>query len=494
MIVDSLDRLRRIAVLAPLVLFASACASTSGYRVSDSEYTELEGALRTHVEVHASEELEGRRPGTRGEELTLSYLQDELEQIGFISGTNDPGNFWRAPVPLVSTTPVDSRIKFTKSGRFITLPPEQSVAFSTTRRALVGEADMVFVGYAKDDVSPELLNGKVAVMLSEPGRSPARRATLLANGAVSVITSVESDETIAQIRQALASERLQLESQFEDSLVGFVSAGALAGVIGENRWTTLLETAQSDAFEPVELDLKATVEASSVRRDIRSANLIARLPGSDPDAGAILLLGHWDHFGICRDETEPDRLCNGAIDNASGLAVIIELSRRLAARGQLERDLYVLGTTAEEWGLLGTVAFVENPPIDLENIVAAFNFDTVALAGRGEPIGFIGEGESQLSDTIVSIIEESGRSVGDRELAAQFTRRQDGWILSQAGVPTAMLSSAFGREEILTGYLSGDYHQPTDEVEGIILSGAVEDLLLHETLIRHIADPGKYPG
>ena len=493
MVTSNFVRLSRLAFFAPLILFVGACASTSAYRVSDRQFTEIEDALRGHVEVLASDEFEGRRPGTRGEELTLSYLQTELEQIGFVSGTNDPGNFWRAPVPLVSTTPVDSRIKFTKSGRFITLPPEQSVAFSTTRRALVGEADVVFVGYAKDDVSPDLLNGKVALMLSEPGRSPARRAQLLANGAVSVVTSVESEDTIAQVRQALAAERLQLESQVEDSLVGFVSAAALADVIGELRWNALLENALSDAFEPVELDIKATVEASSVRRDIRSANLIARLPGSNPEAGAILLLGHWDHFGICRGETEPDRLCNGAIDNASGMAVIIELSRRLASRGQLERDIYVLGTTAEEWGLLGTVAFAENPPIDLKNFVAAFNFDTVALAGRGEPVGFIGEGETQLSDTIVTMIEESGRTVGDRELAAQFTRRQDGWILSQAGVPTAMLSSAFGREEILMGYLSGVYHQPTDEVEGIILSGAVEDLLLHETLIRHIADPGKYP-
>lgn len=486
-------RLCRIAFLAPVVALASACVSTSGNSVSEREFAEIEGALLEHVEVLASDEFEGRRPGTRGEELTLSYLQNELEEIGFVSGTNDPGNFWRAPVPLVSITPVDSRIKFTKSGRFITLPPEQSVAFSTTRRALVGEADMVFVGYAREEISPDLLKGKVALMLSEPGRSPARRATLLANGAVSVITSVATEGTVAQIRQALAAERFQLESQFEDSLVGFVSSDALADAIGEQRWSTLLERAQSDAFEPVELNLKATVEASSVRRDIRSANLIARLPGSNPDAGAILMLGHWDHFGVCRSEAEPDRLCNGAIDNASGMAVIIELSRRLASRGQLERDIYVLGTTAEEWGLLGTVAFVENPPIDLTNIVAAFNFDTVALAGRGEPVGFIGEGESQLSDTIVTMIEESGRTVGDRELAAQFIRRQDGWILTQAGVPTAMLSSAFGREEILMGYLSGVYHQPTDEVEGIILSGAVEDLLLHETLIRHIADSDKYP-
>lgn len=480
-------------LVGALALFASACATTSDYQVSDREFAEIESAMRGHIEVLASDEFEGRRPGTRGEELTLDYLQTQLEQIGFVSGTNDPGNAWRAPVPLVSTMPVDSRIKFARRGRFTTLDQEASVAFTTSRRELVGEAELIFVGFAREEVPPEELSGRVALMLSDPGESPARRAALFANGAAAVITAVTSADTIAQIRAAVASERLHLASEEDASLSGFATYEALANVIGQSRWERWLEAAQSDDFEPVLTDFKATVEASSLRREFASHNLIGRLPGTDPAAGAILLLGHWDHFGVCRDETAPDRLCNGAVDNASGMALIIELSRRLAQRGPFDRDIYVLGTTAEEWGLLGARAFAESPPLPLEEIVVAFNFDTVALAGRGSPVGFIGEGRTPLDAIILEHIAASEREVGDREIASQFLARQDGWALLQEGVPTVLLSSAVGQQGLVQSYLSTDYHQPSDEAEGISLGGAIDDLLLHEVLISELANTANYP-
>jgi Zn-dependent M28 family amino/carboxypeptidase len=159
----------------------------------------------------------------------------------------------------------------------------------------------------------------------------------------------------------------------------------------------------------------------------------------------------------------------------------------------MERDLYILGTTAEEWGLLGAQAFADQPPLPLENIVAAFNFDTVAISPRGSPVGFIGEGRTPLDAIIKEAINDIGRELAPRELSEPFLQRQDGWALLQRDVPSVLLSNAFGSEKKLTEFLSGHYHQASDNPGDIELGGAVDDLLLHELLIRRVADSAVYP-
>ncbi|MEO0872193.1 MAG: M20/M25/M40 family metallo-hydrolase, partial [Pseudomonadota bacterium] len=146
--------------------------------------------------------------------------------------------------------------------------------------------------------------------------------------------------------------------------------------------------------------------------------MIGRLAGTKPDAksdtGAVLLMAHWDHLGLCGPEGAEDRICNGAIDNASGIAVMLELARRLAEAGPYENDIYVLATSAEESGLLGAQAFAANPPLPLESIIAAFNFDSVALAKAGAPVGFIGEGRTSLDPLVLQVMAEAERDLGNR--------------------------------------------------------------------------------
>ena len=206
-----------------------------------------------------------------------------------------------------------------------------------------------------------------------------------------------------------------------------------------------------------------------------------------------MLLAHWDHFGTCGAEGDPDRLCNGAADNASGVAVMLELARRLAANGPHDRDIYVLATTAEEWGLLGAKAFADSPPLPLEGIVAAFNFDTVAISSQGQVVGFVGEGRTRLDDVIIDTIRAEKRRIGSRILAEQFLQRQDGWVLMQRDVPAVVISSAFGDEDVLNRFLAERYHQAGDQIETLELGGAVSDLLLHAALVRRVADVSEYP-
>src|SRR5690606_5802955 len=128
----------------------------------------------------------------------------------------------------------------------------------------------------------------------------------------------------------------------------------------------------AEDFVPLPLGLSASLEATTRETTIRTYNLIGKLPGRTPQAGAVLLVAHWDHFGICAEPPAEDIICNGAIDNASGVAALTEIARRLAKGPRLDRDVYFLATTAEELGLLGAHAFAENPPLPLSGIVAAF--------------------------------------------------------------------------------------------------------------------------
>ncbi len=288
---------------------------------------------------------------------------------------------------------------------------------------------------------------------------------------------------------------MTLASEERDTLSAYITDAALARVVGAKRWELWKRDAKQGDFAPLELNLALAIEAMSDRREFVSQNIIGKIPGSLPGSGAVLLLGHWDHLGECAPPDARDRICRGAADNASGIAMMLELARRLKAGPPLGRDVYVLATSAEEDGLLGARAFVKSPPLPLSSIVAAFNFDMMALAPAGSPVGFIGRGSNPMLDAVIlDVTARSGRMIGDQSLADSFVQRQDGWALLQAGVPTVLLSSTYGSHAVLDPFLASRYHRPDDEPGRLELGGAVEDLLLHEGLIRVLADPERYPS
>lgn len=446
------------------------------------------------ISVLASDEFGGRLPGTDGERRTVEYLVERLQAAGFESGTNDPGNPWRAPVRLAETKPESGTITLSYGAVEAEIPQEVSAAYTSRRLALVEGADVVFVGTGEGSIQPESVAGKVALMLGEPGVSPARRDALFEMRPAAIITVVEDEAAITELREFRGQESLLLASQEATELSGFVTRSVLVGAMGQERWQELLDEAASEAFQPIDLTLAATIEATSQRREFNSFNVIGRLPGQVPNSGAVLMLAHWDHLGECGEAEAPDRICNGAVDNASGIASMLELARRLVAVGPHDRDIYVLATTAEEAGLLGIRAFVESPSIPLDSIVAAFNFDTVAVARTGSPVGFVGEGRTVLDEPIRKTLSDARRKLGDRAFAESFIQRQDGWVLLQEGVPTVMLSTAFGSQITLGPFLSEHYHRSTDDGRQIELGGAIDDLLLHEELVRRFADIAVYPG
>ncbi len=474
----------------PGLLLLAGCVGTRPPAATPEGDAALRAAIARHIDILASDEFEGRKPGTEGEAKTLRYLAREWQGAGLASGTNDPAHPWFAPVELISSTPQSSTVRFTRAARKVPVPEGEIVAFASGTRGLVEDAPVVFVGRQGEQLDTAALAGRVVLMLWDHTGQAEQREALLRNGAAAVLAIVGDRsqlDTLSATRRR-GSYRLA-EAGGSDTIDGFITRSAAASLIGRQRLDTLIGEAAEAEFRPVPLDLNATIEAISVAGTVRTFNLIAKLPGKRTTAGAVLVLAHWDHFGHCGVDAGSPGICSGAVDNASGLAVMTEVARRLAAGPKLERDVYFLATTAEEWGLLGAQAFAENPPLPLGEIVAAFNLDTLAVAPAGTPVAIVGKGLTPLDQGIMEVLAQRGLRESDEGLAQGYLRRQDGWALLQRDVPAVSVTSAFGSAEALEKYTAGRYHQPTDKADGIELGGAAQDLRLTESLVRYFADP-----
>lgn len=458
----------------------------------------LETALRRHVETLASDDFDGRQPGTEGEAKTLRYLAREWFDMGLVSGTNLPGKDWFAPVELVKRVPQGYRATFHRNKRPIPLPAGSFFVVTSGMRGLLENAPVLFVGRGVVPARSELA-GRIALMLDSlpPGEKPSDRAgKLLDGGASAVITVLDGEHSIGDITDrrkragyALASEVLG------GDLEAFLTPEAFAALLPyPSTLTTLREEADRPGFMPRQMGITATLEATSRETRIHTHNLIGRIPGRDPSAGAVLLLAHWDHFGECEQKPANDLICNGAIDNASGIAVITEAARQLVRGRQLDRDVYVLATTAEEMGLLGALAFADNPPLPLSQIVAAFNVDSTGLVPRGVPVTVIGRGMTGLDGDISKVLRRMKRTLAPEGDANQFVRRQDIWALMQHDVPTVMASSSYSDPVRLKAFMDNTYHRPNDEGIGLELGGLADDVALQVELVRHFASEKTYPG
>lgn len=497
-------RLLRIPLFAALLagFMLAACTPAPVARVIPVDRDQIANRMRADVDDLANDAFGGRRPGTAGARATYPWIEQRMAETGLESGSNDPGSYWRLPVDLLAIEPDTAQLTIGQGRSRFVVPETDAAVYTPRRRALaIGGpgtgAPVVFVGYGDGSVLGDRLAGAVAVMLADPGRDTARREALFDQQATAVLTVVPDRDALAEVRRREDRLKLILASDEKDHFAAYITDSAFAKVIGARRWEKFKADAEKDAAgaDPLELNLAVSIDATSDRREFTSQNIIGKLPGSVPGSGAVLVLAHWDHLGECGAPEDLDRICNGAVDNASGIAMMLELARSLKAGPPLVRDVYFLATSAEEPGLLGIRSFVRNPPVPLDSIVAAFNLDMVALAPAGSPVGLIGRGHDPALDAVITAaVAKSGRSMGDQQLADSFIQRQDGWVLTQAGVPTVLMSTTYGSREILDPFLAARYHKPSDEAAAVEYDGAVEDLLLHEAVIRQIADPARYPA
>ena len=489
-----------VAAMYAAALGASPVAAAS--RAADKA---LESRLRAHIAILASDDFEGREPGTDGEAKTLRYLGRQWYEIGLVSGTNDPAHEWFAPVTLVAREPAASSALFRRGERVVGVPGHEVLVLTSGKRSLVRNAPLLFVG--KGDagaLSRNDLAGRIAVMLdgtaSAEGGVEAdgeRQNALLAAGASGVLTILDGPRSLDQV----AVRRKRSGYALADDTIGgdleaFITRAGMETLLkgGAHSLAELERSALRPGFVHQALGLSASLEATTRETTIRTHNLIGKLPGRNPDQGAVLLVAHWDHFGRCAEPPAEDQICNGAIDNASGVAALTEIARRLARGPRLDRDVYFLATTAEELGLLGAHAFAENPPLPLTQIVAAFNIDSIALAPRGTPLGIVGRGMTDLDKSIEQVARREQRRILPGNGANEYVRRQDGWALLQHDVPAVMVTATYGDIARVRAFFDTQYHRPSDDMSLITdLGGAAQDVDFHVALARWFADTRAFP-
>jgi Peptidase family M28 len=485
-------------LLAALIAFAPAPDSASAAPRRDRAAVELKAQLLAHITELSSDAYEGREPGTEGEVKTLRYLGQQWFDIGLQSGTNDPGHAWFAPVVVIAREPDGSRAAFTRKGRRIFTPPDAMLVLTSGKRSLVENAPVLFVGSGTAPPTRADLAGRVALLLDGGIDNSTRQNALLAAGASAVLTVLDGERSLENI----AARRSRLAYALAGDALGgdleaFITAEGLARALAGTGQTlaSLQKAAAAPDFVARPLDLAVTLEATTRETRINTHNVIGKLPGKRPELGAVLVVAHWDHFGRCAAPPAEDQICNGAIDNASGLAVLTEAARRLAKGAPIDRDVYFLATTAEELGLLGAHAFAENPPLPLNSIVAAFNIDSVALQPAGQPFAIVGKGLTRLDPHIAAAAKAAKKKLVEGEAANAYVQRQDGWALLKHDVPAVMVSSSWSDIAVVERFFEGDYHRASDQLagKGIELGGAADDVLFLVSLVRWFGDPKKVP-
>ena len=484
--------------------------------------------LLAHTRALSDDSLEGRAPGTRGEDKAVAYLIGQFRKNGLTSGNPD-GSFVQN-VTLLGLT-AHPEATFNVGSRVIPLSfPSDYVAVSRHEQPTIDvNADMVFVGYGVvapeygwDDYKGVDVRGKVLVMLvNDPAVSDAADTTKLdsamfrgkamtyygrwtykyeiasAKGAVAAIIIHETGPAgypYEVVSGSWARENFDLARPggnpgrtLVDAWMTQSKAEELFKATGKD-FGALKAAARRKDFKPVALGAKARFHIRNETRQVKSRNVVAMLEGSDSTLKSeyVIYSAHWDHLG--RDSAiTGDQIFNGALDNATGCASLLALSKAYAALpARPRRSVMFIGLTAEEQGLLGARYYAENPLVPLAKTLANINMDGFNQWGRTKDLVVVGYGNSTLDDVLADIVKPGGRVlVPDPEPEKGYFYRSDHFEFAKKGVPALYLGagtqfigkdSTYGtrkRQE----YTARDYHKPGDEIKADWdLAGAVDDV------------------
>lgn len=498
--------------------------------------------LSKHVEVLASDEFEGRAPATPGETKTIAYIVDALKKAGVQPGGEQGG--WTQAVPLVRAQ-VDGPVTATlrAQGRSRTLANGEDLvlqSLSPVSEVALEKAPLVFVGYGVhaperqwDDYKGVDLKGKVAVVLindpdyetPQPGAFDGRAVTyygrwtykyeeLARQGAVGVLIVHETAPAaygwstvrasglspVFDIpREDAARYHTRVRGWMQRSLAESLFAGAGLDFDAEKR------RAQTAAFVPVPLGDATLSAAFKVKRDeVVSHNVIGRIEGAQRPDETVIYSAHWDAYGIGAPDAQGDGIRHGAIDNATGVAAVIELARVFAAGPRPQRTLLFMALTAEEKGLQGATYYAANPLAPLEKTAAVLNIEMLSPDGPNHDIASWGNGRVSLEGDLKRVAEANGRRYSpDPNLEAGFFYRADHFAFARAGVPAITVGAGLDRVEggidsgkaLRDAYFAKCYHQPCDAwTKAWDATGQAQDVGLLYFLGREIADGAAWPS
>jgi Zn-dependent M28 family amino/carboxypeptidase len=472
-------------------------------------------AIRAHTKFLASDLLEGRGPGTRGDALATSYIASQFEALG-LEPAGDNGTYFQKGSLLGITTVADAtRISFVKDGAGTLLTyRDQFVGGNQTQQPEAAlDSEIVFVGhgvvapeYKWDDYKGVDVRGKTLVMLvddppattAEPelfkgrartyyGRWTYKHEIATAKGAAAVIL-VHTDAAAGYgwqvVRNSWTGEQAYVknaEGQHALTFAGWVTQATAADLFKSAGvdLEKLTEAAHRRDFKPVPLNVRLQGNVKSTIRPFETNNVVARLAGSDAKLKneAVLYSAHHDHLGIgTPDDDDPnDTIYNGAIDNASGTATILELARVWSEmKPRPKRSILFALVAAEEQGLLGSEYFGEHPAIPAGKIAVGLNLDALNLFGEVTSVTMIGADRTTFFPTVQSVAKTMNLTIVPDQAPEQGSYyRSDHFSLAKAGVPAFSIKQGaevigqpqgYGAAKVKE-YRDKHYHQASDEFD-----------------------------
>lgn len=528
----------RLAAAFLLAAIAAPAAAQSGIDAAN---------LTETVRTLASDQFQGRAPGTVGEERTIGYLIGRLQALGLEPAGTDGG--WTQPVPLLHTrlgTP--TTLAFDRKGSATPLAFGTDIYVSTLQpkdRAVVENAPLVFVGYGVsapergwDDFKGQDLKGKVVVFLiNDPdfvaakgedafGKFGGRTMTYYGRwtykfeeaarrGAVAALIVHDTDGVGYgwNVVKAPGGENYGLVMPPEK-----VTSLALQGWISGETATKLFAGAGQDLaklrvaarrkdFRPVDLGTGFNAAIPVMQAVVQSQNVLAKIPGTKRADEVVMYGAHWDAYGAGAPDEKGRIYRAGANDDALGVAGLFEIARLFKAAPAPDRTIAFAFWTAEERGLLGSEAYAANPVFPVEKTVVNLGLDILQTAGRAKDVILVGKGQGSLEDDLARVAAVQGRTVSVESLPERgLFYRADHFSMAKRGVPVLLMMGIAGASDLVAGgkpagqawvdaYTGKCYHQACDAWdESWNLDGAVQDISLFYTIGDELARSAKWPG
>ena len=481
--------------------------------------------LTENIKTLGSDAFEGRSPSSPGEEKTMNFLRQQFESLGFKPGN---GTSFLQDVPLMEfTSQHDPAMRIRHGDETIELEYKEDLMAVTRRMqesVSIKNSEMVFAGYGivapeynRNDYEHLDVRGKtVVVLVNDPGyatedssvfngkamtyygRWTYKYEEAARQGAAGVIIVHETGPAGYPwdvVRNSWSGPQFYLEAEDQNmsrcAVEGWITrdtAERLFQAAGLN-FADQKRAALEPDFKPVDLHMAASYGIRNRIENSMSHNFLAVLPGSERPDEYVVYMAHWDHFG--KDTTrEGDQIYNGARDNATGVAGLLEIARAYKALPEPpERSILLLAVTAEERGLLGSKYYASHPVYPLNKTVAAINMDALNIWGPTNDVTVVGYGNSELDDYVEATAQEQGRAVRpDPEPEKGGYYRSDHFSFARVGVPAlaaehGVESAEHGEEWMrrqMDEWVEQHYHKPSDEYdpETWDLSGAVQDIRL----------------
>lgn len=524
------------------LIFLAAC-NQSKPKISDEDGLAAFNAdsLKLHVAELSHDSLQGRKPFTPGETKTIAYLQKQFKAAGLEPGNGD-SYIQEVPMVNIQTTAAPDMQVTTSKGSFKLKGFDDYVIWTDkiTDKVSFDNDEVVFAGYGVvapeynwDDYAGLDVKGKIVmVMVNDPGFAAGdsslfkgktmtyygrwtykfeEAARQGAKGCLIVHTTEGASYPFTVVQNNWNASKLRLDDRGKSNVYtdinGWLSLPAakkLVAAAGQDS-TNFFAQADKKGFKPLALDLKLSTSVAVKTIFNKSQNVIGKITGTKRPDEVIIYTSHWDHLGIGKPDETADSIYNGAFDNASGTAGLIELARAFKSmKVQPERTIILLAVTAEEQGLWGSAYYAQNPIYPTSKTVANINIDGLNPFEKTKDIIIVGEGQSELEEYLKEAAEKAGRVIAfENHPEAGYYYRSDHFNFAKVGVPALYTSNGIdviGKEagygeKREKEYTEKHYHRPSDEFDSATwtFEGGLDDLKLFFQVGKRLAFEEKMP-